>query len=77
MVFSQKLKILSFFLFHRNRQQESVLRPSRNKLAILDYKNTDLKKSKILCFPQEVSPLVLCQRRKICTLLLYFKLSVL
>ena len=75
MIFGQKLKILSFFLFIEIGNTKVFCGLLETKLAILDFKNTDLKKSKILRFPQEVSPLVLCQRRKIWTILSFLCFS--
>ena len=69
-------KLSPLLLFSETGKKKVFCGLLETKLAILDHKKIYLKKSKILHFSQEVSPLVLCQRRKICTLLLYFKLSV-
>ena len=55
MVLGQKLEVLSLLVFLQNRPKQNVFCLRENRLAILHYKNIDLKKWKILHFFKGVS----------------------
>ena len=52
MIFGQNWQFCLFFFFSEIGNKKVSCGLLETKLAILDYKNTDLKKSKILRFPQ-------------------------
>ena len=55
MVLGQNLEVLSLLVFLQNRPKQNVFCLPENRLAILHYKNIDLKKWKILHFFTGVS----------------------
>ena len=56
MVLAKIMKSLYFFFLGKIRQKKVIGNVLYRKLAFLDYKNNDLKKSKNLHFSREVSP---------------------
>ena len=67
-----------FFLssFYRKRPYDSVIRDLLDrKLAILYYKNIDLKKSKVLHFFNVVSPWFLVKKWKFCPFVFFSKIG--
>ena len=56
MVFAKIMKSLYFFFLGKIRQKKVIGNVLYRKLAFLDYKNNDLKKSKNLHFSRGVSP---------------------
>ena len=56
MVLARFMKSLYFFFFGKIRQKKVIGNVLYRKLAFLDYKNNDLKKSKNLHFSKGVSP---------------------
>ena len=56
MVLAKIMKSLYFFFLFKIRQKKVICNVLYRKLAFLDYKNNDLKKSKNLQFSKGVSP---------------------
>ena len=56
MVLARIMKSLYFFFLGKTRQKKVIGNVLDRKLAFLDYKNNDLKKSKNLHFSKGVSP---------------------
>ena len=56
MVLAKIMKSLYFFFLGKIRQKKVIGNVLYRKLAFLDYKNNDLKKSKNLHFSRGVSP---------------------
>ena len=56
MVLAKNIKSLYFFFLGKMRQKKVIGNVLYRKLAFVDYKNIDLKKSKNLHFSKGVSP---------------------